>query len=280
MGGVLLLGGDQFSGEVIEEPWSTSPKLHRWLQCVCPRTRPQHGNISTYSEPPALIWACKKWLTKPASQSLPPSSGNDVVQFSVRHRTYDGDHSWREAGGGMEHKHQIWHIHELRSLLGHLFHMAQCSHHTKLFINCMLATISLSHEFKKDTAWFMDYHPWTNRVYIIDEDHWEPVHIFVDTCASGAKTLCQSKGYHAQFPAHLIYVLVSRCRHFWLAIMFPSQSYGNPKNWLHQTRLILLTGCSSRLRAILKTNIKVNALWFNKDKYMYNPEPPSKHICN
>ena len=32
-------------------------------------------------------------------------------------------------------------IHKLRSLLGCLIHMVQCSHIARLFVNCMLATV-------------------------------------------------------------------------------------------------------------------------------------------
>ena len=80
-------------------------------------------------------------------------------------------------------------IHKLRSLLGHLFHMVQCSHPARLFFNCMLATL-----------WFVEYLPCTNTVYIIDEGHQEPVHIFVDACTSGTGALCQAEVYHTQFP--------------------------------------------------------------------------------
>ena len=67
--------------------------------------------------------------------------------------------------GGWSRK-TIADIHKVRSLLGHLFHMVQCSHPTRLFVNCMLKTLRAcpaschmphSHKFKKDIAWFIEY---------------------------------------------------------------------------------------------------------------------------
>ena len=53
---------------------------------------------------------------------------------------------------------------------------------------------------KKDIAWILEYLTCTNRMYVIDEDHLEPLFIFVDACTLGAGALCQAEAYHTQFP--------------------------------------------------------------------------------
>ena len=60
--------------------------------------------------------------------------------------------------------------------------------------------VTLSHKFQKDIAWFLEYLPCTNGVYIIDEGRREPVHIFVDICTSLADAPNQTESYHIQFP--------------------------------------------------------------------------------
>ena len=59
--------------------------------------------------------------------------------------------------------------------------------------------MTLSHELQNGIAWFLEYLP-QKGVYIIHEDHREPVHIFINACNSGACTLCQADVYHTQFP--------------------------------------------------------------------------------
>ena len=91
---------------------------------------------------------------------------------------------------------------EFSSFLCWLFHMMQYSHPARLFVNPMLATLRcfisghkpLSHEFHKYINWFKPYLRWTNGVYIIDEDHREPIHMFLDACASGAIALLSVRG--------------------------------------------------------------------------------------
>ena len=46
----------------------------------------------------------------------------------------------------------------------------------------------------------MEYLTQTNWVYVIDEDHQEPVHIFMDAYTSDTRVLCQLEECHAQLP--------------------------------------------------------------------------------
>ena len=74
---------------------------------------------------------------------------------------------------------QAANIHQLQALLGQLLHIAQCCQSTRLFLNCMLATLRecpgdgtiwLSPELKKDLQWFLHNSTACNGVSIIDED--------------------------------------------------------------------------------------------------------------
>jgi hypothetical protein len=104
-------------------------------------------------------------------------------------------------------------LHELRSLLGKLLHVANCSTPARLFLNRMLATlreayncqrVRLSTEFRKDIAWFQRYLPSTNGVFIIHPDTRPAEHVYVDSCMSGCGGCTSTAAYHAQYPDTLL----------------------------------------------------------------------------
>ena len=104
-------------------------------------------------------------------------------------------------------------IHELRPLLGRLFHVAQCCPLTSYFVNRMLSTlrecphagyIELNSKFKKDLHWFEVYLPHTNGIYLIHQDNRVQVEVFVDACTTCCSAICHPDAYHAEFPHQLL----------------------------------------------------------------------------
>ena len=98
-------------------------------------------------------------------------------------------------------------IHDLVTLLGKLFHVAQCCPPAHYFVNRMLATIrqcsltgyiKLSTEFKKDLYWYQVYLPCTNGIYIIHQDNRTPLKTFVDACTIGCSVICYPEAYPQQ----------------------------------------------------------------------------------
>jgi len=101
------------------------------------------------------------------------------------------------------------HITQLRSLMGKLLHIAQCSAPARLFLNRMLNTlrqcpphgnIQLSTEFRKDLAWFEAFLPTTNGIFFIDNEHGSAEHVYVDSCLSGCGGIYRKEAYHHMFP--------------------------------------------------------------------------------
>ena len=85
-------------------------------------------------------------------------------------------------------------IHDLRSLLGKFLCVVLYCSPTHLFTNRMLETlracplqgvVHLSPEFREDLAWFQQYLPHTNGVFLIHEESRTPILLFVDLCTSG-----------------------------------------------------------------------------------------------
>ena len=85
-------------------------------------------------------------------------------------------------------------IQDLRSLLGKPLFVAQCCPPAHLFTNRMLETLRacplqgstpMSPEFRKDLAWFQQYLPCTNGVYLIHEESRTPIPLYVDAWTSG-----------------------------------------------------------------------------------------------
>ncbi len=108
-------------------------------------------------------------------------------------------------------------ISELRSLLGKLLHVAQCSNPARLFLNRLLATlracptqghINLSPEFQKDITWFVKFLPSTNGVFIMQDDDRMPCIIAVDSCTTACGAIHGLQAYHTLFPLE-----VQRQRH-------------------------------------------------------------------
>ena len=150
-----------------------------------------------------LTWLDLLFNTEDMTLSIPPAKLADITQL-VQQWTKK-----RSAG-----------ITELRSLLGKLLHVAQCSQPARLFLNRMLATlracpphgsIKLSTEFQKDLAWFHHFLPLTNGIFIIHEDNRTPVHIYVDSCSTGCGGLCGKEAYHARFLAGILAQQLSIC---------------------------------------------------------------------
>jgi hypothetical protein len=100
-------------------------------------------------------------------------------------------------------------IHQLRSLLGKLLHVANCCHPARLFLNRMLATLRLAHhsqhvvlsdEFRKDIRWFQHYLSSTNGIFIIHQDDRPAVHVYVDSCLTGLGGCTAGAAYHSLYP--------------------------------------------------------------------------------
>ena len=116
-------------------------------------------------------------------------------------------------------------IHELRALLGKLFHVAQHCPPTRFFINRMLTTLTscpligpvqLMQVFIIDTQWLKAYLPHTNGIYMIHQDDRRPADLFVQDAwhymtlkltmsgsrlecwvSSTPSVICQGFGLHA-----------------------------------------------------------------------------------
>ena len=100
-------------------------------------------------------------------------------------------------------------IHELKTLLGKLFHVSQCCPPPQFFMNRMLHTlqarppighIKLDLGFQKDIQCFLAYLPWTNGIFIISQEMREQVEIFLGACGTGCGAMCQPEAYHMVFP--------------------------------------------------------------------------------
>ena len=64
--------------------------------------------------------------------------------------------------------------------------------------------ITLDLGFKKDVNWFINYLGGTNGVFIIDQDHRSPKHVYVDACTTGCGAICQAEAYHSEFQASIL----------------------------------------------------------------------------
>ena len=111
-------------------------------------------------------------------------------------------------------------IYDLRSLLGKLLFVAQCCPQSCLFTNRMLETLQacplqgvvhLSPEFKKDLAWFHQYLPCTNGVFLIHEESRTPIPLFVDACTSGCGAVTSDQAYHRVFPPQILHQNLPIC---------------------------------------------------------------------
>jgi hypothetical protein len=139
-----------------------------------------------------LVWLGVRFSTRDMTMSIPPEKLKETMVLVQ-------DWLGRSAAT----------LTQLRSVLGKLLHIAQCSDPARLFLNRMLATlracpskgyIQLSTEFKKDLHWFQRFLPATNGVYIIREQLTTPRVIKVDSCMTGCGGVFEDQAYHALFP--------------------------------------------------------------------------------
>ena len=65
---------------------------------------------------------------------------------------------------------------------------------------CTAACIALSHQFRKDLAWFRQYLPQTTGVFLIHEDSTAPISLFVDACTTGCRAVIAGQAYHKVSP--------------------------------------------------------------------------------
>ena len=106
-------------------------------------------------------------------------------------------------------------LHQLRVLLGNLFHMAQCCEPVRLLLIHMLATlrgcpipgqVKLDMAFRKDIHWFQKYSASTNDIFTTIQDARHHVHISMDACITRWHFV-QTKSYYIQ---RILTVLATR----------------------------------------------------------------------
>ena len=111
-------------------------------------------------------------------------------------------------------------LHQLRSLLGKLLHIANCCSPARLFLNRMLATLRVAHhsgsvqlpeDFKKDIKWFQLYLPSTNGVFIMHQDNRPVTHVYVDSCITGCGGCTEGAAYHAPYPPSILQLQWAIC---------------------------------------------------------------------
>ena len=136
MGNILLPGRDLFSDEVSEEQWSTSPQLHCHTSALrATRNTLSHLSLQEAAHkicPPAQVmtWLDFPFDTEIMMMIIPEEKRGDTLSVV-------GEWSRKTRAD----------IHELRNLLGHLCHVAQCYHPAWLFVNHMLATLQACHHW-------------------------------------------------------------------------------------------------------------------------------------
>ncbi len=111
-------------------------------------------------------------------------------------------------------------IRQLRSLLGKLLHIAQCSRPARLFLNRILATyrdnsrlhvISINHHFRRDLQWFKDHLPQANGVYMMDTPRAAHSTLECDSCMTGGGAIWQSFCHHTEYPGFITDSPLSIC---------------------------------------------------------------------
>ncbi len=117
-------------------------------------------------------------------------------------------------------KRNVISIKQVRSLLGKLLHIAQCSRPARLFLNRILAsyranshlpTIPLDDGFKRDLQWFKDHLPQCNGVYMIDCLTRTHTTIECDSCLSGCGAIWENLCHHTTFPHFIMAMNLSIC---------------------------------------------------------------------
>ena len=111
-------------------------------------------------------------------------------------------------------------IKHLRSLLGKLLHIAQCSRPARLFLNRILAsyragshlkTISIDDDFKRDLQWFKDHLPQCNGLYMMSRPTLIHTVIECDSCLTGCGAIWKNFCHHTTFPPFIIDMDLSIC---------------------------------------------------------------------
>ena len=152
------------------------------------------------ASPPAqvLVWLGLQFNTRKMTVSIPPVKLREIMDIVF---------VW--ASKKLASRQQ------LQSILGKLFHVAQCCPPAHLFLSRMLATlhdcpikgtIMLHEDFHKDLHWFQLYLPSTNGIFMLENSHPTPppLHIYVDSCTSGCGGLLEDECYHALYPEHIV----------------------------------------------------------------------------
>jgi hypothetical protein len=108
----------------------------------------------------------------------------------------------------------------LRSLLGKLLHVAQCSRPARLFLNRILASyragshlhaIPIDDEFKRDLQWFNDHLPQCNGLYMMESTSPSYTVIECDSCLSGCGAIWHDSCHHTTFPHFITAMNLSIC---------------------------------------------------------------------
>ena len=102
----------------------------------------------------------------------------------------------------------------MRMFLGKLLNVAQCcatacfflTHLSEILKGCPAqGSIRLSQQFNNDLAWFAQFFPDTNRVFILYEDNRVlPLSMYIDACGTGAGMELVDEAYHTVFPSHVL----------------------------------------------------------------------------
>ena len=66
-------------------------------------------------------------------------------------------------------------------------------------------------DFKIDLAWFREFLPQTDGVFIIHKENRVPVCLHVDSCTSGCGALSEKEAYYIHCPAHIRQQQLSIC---------------------------------------------------------------------
>jgi hypothetical protein len=99
---------------------------------------------------------------------------------------------------------------QLRSLLGKLFHISQCCHTLRLFVNRLLDTlrnapdhgnIVIDSDAHEDLAWIKAFLPDYNGVQLIKQPLSLDIPLVVDSCLTGGGAHFGQLAYHAEYPA-------------------------------------------------------------------------------
>ena len=105
--------------------------------------------------------------------------------------------------------------HQLQVLLGKLHYVSRCCRPARLFIGRMLSTlreyyhtrgvISLSDQFKRDIAWWLDFLPAYNGKSLLTHPPTPPdFHLELDACLTGCGGICEGYYYHCEFPNFIL----------------------------------------------------------------------------